>query len=88
MLLDLRDLLKDRIIQVLLFTVILNIITFVLLWRLNVFVHGDLYGYGLIFSSNWADDFYYNNIMLWVFLQGATALTIFSIIPKHFSFSR
>lgn len=80
---DIKGLLKDRIVQFLIFVVVLNIICFVLIWRLNIFVHGDLYEYGLIFSCDWADDFYFNNINLWVFLEGATALILFSIIPHR-----
>ena len=81
--LDFKGLFKDRIVQVLLFAVVLNVVCCVLVWRFNVFVHGDLYNYGLIFSLEWAQDFWYSNMMLWVFLIGATALTVLSIIPHR-----
>jgi hypothetical protein len=75
--------LKDKIVLVLLFVIVLNVITFVLLWRLDVFVNGDLYDYGLVFSQDWAADYWYFNGLLWGFLIGAVALSALSIIPHR-----
>ncbi len=80
---DFKGLLKDRIVQVLLLVIILNVACFFLIWQLNIFVHGDLYDYGLIFSHDWAQDIWYYNILLWVFLEGATVLAALSIIPHY-----
>jgi hypothetical protein len=41
-------------VLVLLFGVVVNLVVFVLVWRLDFFVHGDLYSYGLIYSRAWA----------------------------------
>ncbi|KON32555.1 MAG: hypothetical protein AC479_07305 [miscellaneous Crenarchaeota group-6 archaeon AD8-1] len=78
---DIKRLLKDRFVEVLIFAFILNVICLVLIRQLNMFVHGELYTYGLVFSVEWAHDFQSNNMMLWVFLEGASALIILSIIP-------
>ena len=80
---DVKGLLKDSTVLVLLVVAVLNLICCVLVYRFIFFVHGDLYNYGLIFSLDWADDFYYSNIMLWVFLDGAILLSVLSIIPHR-----
>ena len=76
-------LLKDRFVLVLLFVMVLNIVAFGLVWRLDVFVNGDLYDFGLIMNSEWANDYWYNAKMLWTFLAGTTALVALSIIPHY-----
>jgi hypothetical protein len=85
--LDLKGLLKDRIVQVLLFVIIVNVITFVLLWRLDIFVNDDLYDFGLVFSFDWAGDYWYHTGLLWGLLVGSTALSVLSIIP-HWQYSQ
>ncbi len=78
-----KSILGDRVVQVLLFIIFLIVATFVLLWRLDVFVNGDLYDFGLIFSFDWATDYWYFNGLLWGFLGGAAILSVLSIIPQH-----
>ena len=75
--------LKNKFVLVLLFVILLNVVAFGLVWRLDVFVNGDLYDYGLIMSSKWAYDYWYSANMLWTFLAGATALAALSIIPHY-----
>lgn len=72
---------------VLLFVVVFNAAVFVLLGRLNDFVHGDLYNYGLIFSYDWVKDVWHYNLLVWAFLIGATALAAFAVIP-HYVYKR
>ena len=72
---------------VLFFVVVSNLVVSVLLLRLDRFVHVDLYGYGLVFSHEWADAYWHSNMMLWAFLWAATALAATSIIP-HYLHSR
>ena len=89
-----RNGLKDRVVQVLIFVIIFNIIAFVLLWRLDLFVHTDLYDFGLEFSFEWASNYWYNNGMGWALLGGSTILALMSFIPhyiynnEHSKFSR
>ena len=80
---DFKGLLKDKFVLVLLFVIALNVACFGLVWRLDVFVNGDLYDFGLIMSSEWANDYWYSANMLWTFLAGATALAALSIIPHY-----
>ena len=82
-----KGLLKDKFVLVLLFVIILNVVVFGLVWRLDVFVNEDLYDYGLQFSANWANDYWYNAKMLWTFLAGTTVLAVLSIIP-HYTHSK
>ena len=77
------NLLKDRVVQVLLLIVVLNLVALVLLWRLDLFVHNDLYDYGLEFSFDWAADYWYNNAMGWGFLAGTIAIAGLMFIPKY-----
>jgi len=70
-------------VLVLLFVIVLNLAASVLLLRLDSFVHVDLYGYGLVFSYDWAEGYWHSNMMLWAFLGGATALAATSIIPHY-----
>ena len=84
---DFKGLLKNKFVLVLLFVIILNVIAFVLVWRLDVFVNGDLYDFGLIMSAEWANDYWYNAKMLWTFLAGTTTLVALSIIP-HYTHSK
>lgn len=81
LILDFKELIKDRIVQVLLFVVILNVAILVLLWRLDMFVNGDLYNFGLTFSADWAVDYWYYNGLLWAFQGGSAALAVLSIWP-------
>ena len=80
---DFKGLLKDKFVLALLVVVILNAIAFGLVWRLDIFVNGDLYDFGLIMSSEWANDYWYSAKMLWTFLAGTTALAALSIIPHY-----
>ena len=84
---DPKNLLNHKTVLVLLFIIALNIISLVLVWRLDVFVNKDLYDFGLMFSLDWANDYWYYTSMLWSFLTGAIALSALSIIP-HVQHSR
>lgn len=77
------DVLKDRVVQVLLLVIVLNLVAFVLLWRLDLFVHNDLYDYGLEFSYDWIKDYWYNNQMGWGLLAGSIAIAALMFIPKY-----
>jgi hypothetical protein len=76
-------LLNYKTLFVLLFVVVLNVAFFVLLWQLNLFVHGDLYGYGLIFSRAWAEGVWRNNLSCWTYVLGATALAVAAMFPHY-----
>jgi hypothetical protein len=86
--LDFEKLLEYKTVLVLLCILILNVIVMFLLQGLDHFVHSDLYGYGLIFSYDWANPYWYNNMMLWTCLGGATALAAASIIPHYLHSSK
>lgn len=75
--------LRDRVLQAFLLVIVFNIIAFILLWRLDLFVHTELYNYGLEFSFEWAVDYWYNNGMGWALLGGATILSLLSLIPNY-----
>ena len=80
-------LLKHKTILVLLFVLVLNLAVFVLSWQMNMFIHGDLYNYGLVFSHAWIDGVWRNNLSFWAFIIGATVFTAFALIP-HCLFDR
>ena len=86
--------LKDRVFQVFLLVILFNIIAFVFLWQLDLFVHSELYNYGLEFNFEWAANYWYNNGMGWTLLGGASILALLSFIPhyiynhEHSRFSR
>jgi hypothetical protein len=82
-----EKLLDYKTVLVLLCILILNVVVMFLLLGLDSFVHGDLYGYGLVFSYDWANPYWYSNMMLWTCVGGATALAAASIIP-HYLHSR
>lgn len=81
------DLLKHKTILVLLFVVVLNLAVFGLSWQLNMFVHGELYDYGLVFSHEWIDGVWRNNLSFWAFIIGATTFTASALVP-NFLFNR
>ena len=77
------DLLEHKTLLILLFAVVLNVAVFVLLENLNFFIHGDLYGYGLIFSYEWAEGVWHYNLSCWTFVVGATAFAAFAMVPHY-----
>lgn len=81
--LDSEKLLEYKTVLLLLCILILNAAVMILLRSLDSLVHVNLYDYGLIFSYDWANPYWYNNIMLWTCLGGATALAATSIIPHY-----
>ena len=85
--LDFEKLLRYKTVLLLLCILIVNAVVMRLLQSLDHFVHVDLYGYGLVFSYEWANPYWYSNIMLWTCLTGATALAAASTIP-HYLHSR
>lgn len=84
---NINGVLRNKIVQVLLFVVVLDVITFVLLWQLDLYVNLTLYDFGLQFSFDWASDYWRYNGLLWGFLLGSMALSVLSIIP-HYQFSQ
>jgi len=82
-----KGLLNYKTVLILLFAVILNMTVFVLLWQLDTFVNSEPYNYGLVFSYDWGESYWYYNQLLWTFLVGATALTACAVIP-HYLHSR
>ncbi len=73
--------------MVLVAIIVLNATAMSLLLRVDSFVNVDLYGYGLIFSYQWADEYWHNNLMLWTFIGASTAMALTAIVP-HFLHSR
>lgn len=82
-----KSLLKFKTVLVLLFVLVVNLVVGVLVWRLDLFVHGNLYAYGLVYSLGWADPYWYCTTMLWAFIGVVSALAVASIVP-HFLHSR
>lgn len=85
--LNFEILLKYKTVLILLFVLVLDVAVFILLWRLDVFVNSDLYGYGLVFSHSWSESYWYYNQLTWTFLAGTATLAACSIIP-HYLHSR
>jgi hypothetical protein len=81
--LDFKNLSNYKTVLVLLIIIILNLTTFALLYRLDIFVNGDLYSYGLIFSHNWANNYWHYNQLLWIYLGGATTIVACAIAPHY-----
>jgi hypothetical protein len=82
-----KVLLNYKTVIVLFLAVILNLIVCALIWRLDFFVHGDLYHYGLNYSHAWGDTYWNLTAMLWIFLFVATSLVAVSVVP-HYMHSR
>lgn len=81
--LSFKRVLDYKTVLVLLLVVLVNLVAAVLVWRLDLFVHSDLYEYGLVYSLGWADSYWYYTAMLWALLGGATALAVATIIPHY-----
>jgi len=81
--LDFRNSLNFKIVLVLLFVVVVNMVVSVLVWSLDFFVHGDLYLYGLVYSRDWGDPYWFGTWMLWVFLGGATAFAAVAAVVHY-----
>jgi hypothetical protein len=79
--LNFRVWLKNKSILALLLVIVLSFVAFVLVVQIDVFVNVDLYGYGLQFSSDWANDYWYFARLLWVFQGGCCFLALFSLWP-------
>lgn len=78
-----KRLLNYKTVLVLVFVVVVNLVLAFLVWRLDFFVHSDLYEYGLVYSLGWADPYWYCTVMLWALLGGATVLAVAAIIPHY-----
>jgi hypothetical protein len=81
--LSFKGVLNYKTLLVLLLVVLVNLVAAVLVWRLDLFVHSDLYEYGLVYSLGWADSYWYCTAMIWALLGGATALAVAAIIPHY-----
>jgi hypothetical protein len=81
--LDFEELLGYKSVMVLLCVMVLNVAVMFLLLGLDSLVHVDLYGYGLVFSYDWANPYWHSNLILWTCLGGATALAAASIVPHY-----
>jgi hypothetical protein len=79
--LDFKDGLKNKTILVLLLVITLSFVAFVLVVRIDSFVNVDLYGFGLQFSTNWVNDYWYFAKLLWVFQGGCCILAVLSLWP-------
>ena len=79
--LDFKGLLKNRSIFVLLFVITVNIGAFILVVRIDSFVNVGLYDFGLEFSLDWANDYWYFAKLLWVFQGGCCLLAVLSLWP-------
>ncbi len=82
-----KVLMNYKMVIVLLFVVVLNLVVFVLVWQLDFFVHGNLYSYGLIYNLGWAVPYLNYSALLWTLLIANTALAAASMIP-HYLLSR
>ena len=71
--------LKDKSALVFLLVIALSLASFVLVLRIDSFVNVDLYSYGLQFSLDWANDYWYFARLLWVFHWGGCFLAVFSL---------
>jgi hypothetical protein len=80
---DFKSYLKNKAVLVLLFVVAIDLVVSAFVWRLDFFVHGDLYRYGLVFSFEWADPYWNAGTMLWFFLFGTIALVTVAIIVQY-----
>ncbi len=76
-------LLNYKTLLVLLFVVSFNVGVSVLLWQLDVFVHVDLYNYGLIFDYQWAGRIWRYNLACWTFILGATGFAVVAMAPHY-----
>jgi uncharacterized protein YqgC (DUF456 family) len=76
-------LLKYKTLLVLQCVIYLNVVVMFLLQGLDSFVNVGLYGYGLVFSYDWANPYWHNNLILWTCVLGATALAAASIVPHY-----
>ncbi len=72
-----------KTVIILFFAVLINLVVSVLVWKLDFFVHGDLYQYGLNYSIEWGDPYWNLTAMLWIFLIGATFFAAASIVPHY-----
>ena len=75
------------ILSVLLVVVLWNIIAFLMLWQLDVFVNVSLYDRGLMFSYDWAVGYWQNNLLCWAFILEATVFTVVAMAP-HFMMTK
>ena len=72
-----------NILFLLLLAIVLNIIGFLLILRIDSFVHVDLYNYGLIFDNDWAKNYWFFKDLLLTFLSGSIIISILSLIPHY-----
>ena len=72
-----------NVLFLLLLSIVLNTIVFLLVLRIDSFVHVDLYNYGLIFSNEWAKDYWFFKDLLLTFLSGSIIIGVLSIIPQY-----
>ena len=72
-----------KAVLVLLFALAVNLVVAFMVWRLDFFVHGDLYAYGLFYSRGWADPYWTCIETLWALLGGATIFASVSAILQY-----
>ena len=72
-----------NILFLLLLAIVLNIIGFLLILRIDSFIHVDLYNYGLIFDTEWAKNYWFFKDLLLTFLSGSIIISILSLIPHY-----
>jgi len=72
-----------NILFLLLISIVLNIIGFLLVLRIDSLVHIELYNYGLIFNNEWAKDYWFFKDLLLTFLSSSIIISILSLIPHY-----
>jgi hypothetical protein len=82
-----KGLIDFKTVIILLVIFILSSIAFLIVLRIDLLVHVDLYDYGLQFNTLWANEYWQIKNMLLVFIAGAATLSVLSMIP-HFDYSK
>ncbi len=81
-----KGLFDFKTVIVLITIIVLSSLAFLVVLRIDSFVHEDLYSYGLQFDLLWANDYWFNKNLLLTFITGATVLSALSMLP-HFDHS-
>lgn len=82
-----KGLIDYKTLIVLLVIFILSSTAFLIVLRIDLIVHVDLYDYGLQFNTLWANEYWQIKNMLLVFIAGTATLAVLSMIP-HFDYSK
>ena len=81
---DTKRLLSQKTVLALLFLVVgLEVAALLIYSRLDSIIHGDLYRYGLNFSTVWATNYWMSNLIVIATLIGSIILTLSSLVPFY-----